>query len=277
METNNKFQICSLKELKENGKKVAFVKGNRSLNTKNLSSKEESLQKYGMNLIPLMYIQGTKAVADGLKIVEPNSNNGIKDTNAKDYIVIIDGQHRYTAALNNGIGEENIYLFESYANSDTKELLATTNIDSYSWETADYAKGANLFNGENPFLKFVNELADNGYPVTTIGLILYGETGKLTKGSLAKMMTGEQPKEGYNLEFAQLFINSAKKAGFEDVFIAKRYLIKVVNRVSRYITNSVVCDRLSKLSAENRDAILKAKNHEKEGVIESILSDSKKE
>lgn len=270
-------EICSLKELKENGKMVAFVKGNRSLNTKNLSSKEESLQKYGMNLIPLMYIQGTKAVADGLKIVEPNSDTEIQETDAKDYIVIIDGQHRYTAALDSEIKEENIYLFESYADFDTKDLLATTNIDAYSWDSKDFAGGATLFNEGNEFLEFVNDLASKGYSISTIGLILYFKPNKLSKKSLSLMMTGKEPVSGYNLERAKLFIESAKKAGFEDSFIAKRYLIDVIidlassNKDNIELCKSICVNKLAKITKDSRDKILKAKTFQKEDAIKTAI------
>ena len=37
----------------------------------------------------------------------------ISSEEADKYIVIVDGQHRYTAAIENGVSDEEIYLFET--------------------------------------------------------------------------------------------------------------------------------------------------------------------
>ena len=58
--------IISVKDLYIAGKMIAFIKGNRSVNSKNISRKKKSFEKFGMNLVPLMYVDGQKAVNEGL-------------------------------------------------------------------------------------------------------------------------------------------------------------------------------------------------------------------
>ena len=67
-----------------------------------------------------MYVKGTKAVEDGCSLMT-SKGDAIPSEEADKYIVIVDGQHRYTAAIENGVSDEEIYLFESYAKASTKE------------------------------------------------------------------------------------------------------------------------------------------------------------
>lgn len=66
-----KKNIITVKDLYVEGKMIAFIKGNRSVNSKNISRKKKSFEKFGMNLVPLMYVDGQKAVNDGCTLVHP--------------------------------------------------------------------------------------------------------------------------------------------------------------------------------------------------------------
>ena len=52
-----KKNIITVKDLYVEGKMIAFIKGNRSVNSKNISRKKKSFEKFGMNLVPLMYVR----------------------------------------------------------------------------------------------------------------------------------------------------------------------------------------------------------------------------
>ena len=56
--------ISTLKDIKSEGINVCFIKGNRQVSNKNVKSKTESIDKYGI-IVPLMYVKGTKAVKEG--------------------------------------------------------------------------------------------------------------------------------------------------------------------------------------------------------------------
>ena len=91
---------------------IAFIKGNRSVNSKNISRKKKSFEKFGMNLVPLMYVDGQKAVNDGCTLVHPITKEDIPDEEASKYVAIVEGQHRYTAAEETGLDEEKLFLYE---------------------------------------------------------------------------------------------------------------------------------------------------------------------
>lgn len=141
-----KKNILTVKDLSVEGKMIAFIKGNRSVNSKNISKKKESFEKFGMNLVPLMYVEGQKAVNDGCTLVHPITKEDIPDEEASKYVAIVEGQHRYTAAKETDLDEEMLFLYECYSNKNTKEILSETNTITDPWSGADYANGAALFN-----------------------------------------------------------------------------------------------------------------------------------
>ena len=197
--------IFSLSELLKSGKKVAFIKGNRQVNNKNVKSKKTSFVKFGMNLIPLMYVSGEKAIADGCTLIDAKTGAEIDAEQAQEYIAIVDGQHRLTAAMEDELSEDNVYLFECYSAANTKELVASTNIDSNPWDGRDYAYSAVMFNKESKLAKMANELAEAGYAISTIGMILYFKSGKFGKKDLSCIMQGRMLGKAIILKELSIF------------------------------------------------------------------------
>ena len=265
-----KKEIISLAELLKSGKKIAFIKGNRQVNNKNVKSKKDSFLKFGMNLIPLMYVSGEKAIADDCTLIDAKTGAEINAEHAQEYIAIVDGQHRLTAAMEDELCEDNVYLFECYSTANTKELVASTNIDSNPWDGRDYAYSAVMFNKESKLAQMANELAEAGYAISTIGLILYFKSGKFGKKDLSCIMQGKDAREGYNLERAEYFLEKAR-AKFEDVFIGKKYLISAVSDLSSDEGYKSVCDVLPKLSSNNVKRILEEKSDDKIALIKNLL------
>lgn len=192
---NHEKNIITVKDLYVEGKMIAFIKGNRSVNSKNISRKKKSFEKFGMNLVPLMYVDGQKAVNDGCTLVHPITKEDIPDEEASKYVAIVEGQHRYTAAEETGLDEEKLFLYECYSNENTKEILSETNTITDPWSGADYANGAALFNPQNELAKFTKELADLGYPTTTIGYIACFAPGKLGKTAYCNLIAGKEIKQ----------------------------------------------------------------------------------
>ena len=265
-----KKEIISLAELLKSGKKIAFIKGNRQVNNKNVKSKKVSFLKFGMNLSPLMYVAGEKARADGCTLIDAKTGAEIDAEQAHEYSAIVDGQHRLTAAMEDELSEDNLFLFECYNEANTKELVASTNIDSNPWDGRDYAYSAVMFNQESKLAQIANELAEAGYAISTIGLILYFKSGKFGKKDLSYIMEGKDAREGYNLERAEYFLEKAR-VKFEDVFIGKKYLISAVSDLSSDEGYKRVCDVLPKLSSNNVKRILDEKSDEKIALIKTLL------
>ena len=265
-----KKEIISLSELLRSGKKIAFIKGNRQVNNKNVKSKKVSFEKYGMNLIPLMYVSGEKAIDDGCTLIDAKTGAEIDAEHAYEYIAIVDGQHRLTAAIEAELSEDNLYLFECYNEANTKELVASTNIDSNPWDGRDYAYSAVMFNQESKLAQMANELTEAGYAISTIGLILYFKSGKFGKKDLSNIMQGKDARDGYNIDRAEYFLEKAR-VKFEDVFIGKKYLISAVSDLSSDEGYKKVCDMLPMLSSNNVKRILDEKSDEKIALIKKLL------
>ncbi len=58
--------------------------------------------------------------------------------------------------------------------------------------------------------KFTKELADLGYPTTTIGYIACFAPGKLGKTAYCNLIAGKEIKTDYNLERAKYFLDAAR-------------------------------------------------------------------
>lgn len=221
------FNICSLASLIKEGKVVAFVKGNRKVNRKNTCSKKRTLKDYHGNMTPLLYVDGIKAITDGCSLFNPVTEKDIPNSEAEKCIVILDGQHRYMAALESKLDLNNLIVYKDYTGASTKELLSVTNTDSFSWNGGDMVKGASLFSPENEVAQFASKLVDKEYSHSTIGYILCFAGGKLTKTHYSRIMRGEMIEVEYNVKRAEEFLNSARKV-FDDKFIKMRYLISAV-------------------------------------------------
>ena len=174
-------QLCSLANLEEKEKKVAFILGNRPTSKKNIKQKEKSLKKFGMNLTPLVYINGEEVIRTGasqVHLANPTTGEQIKDEDASNYVVIIDGQHRYKAALSVKLDKHNIILMKDYSGIGAQNLIARINNETCPWVASEWAFGAHMFNPDNVIATFSSSLAEKGYRSTTIGLILYFRKGE---------------------------------------------------------------------------------------------------
>lgn len=261
--------IKKLQDLQDEGKKIAFVKSNRFINDRDVKTKAKSLRECDCNLVPLMYVSGTKAVEDGCKLVTTD-NQPIAKEDADSYIVIIDGQHRYKAYEQAELDPSKLYLFEAYAGLKTQTLLSVANSVTKPWKPADFLVGASLSEKDNELLKACNELQVKGFSLPTISKI-YTWNGSITKAKLAGVMQGKELKVDSNLERGNNFVEAAFK-NFPPEFVAKRYLIDVVIDLSSYYKWNTVITALSTISEEDVKKILGAKSSEKPEVIKEVLT-----
>ena len=268
-------QLCSLANLEESGKKVAFILGNRPTSKKNLKQKEESLKEFEMNLTPLVYINGEEVMSNGdgiIHLANPITGDPIKDGDASNYVVIIDGQHRYKAALSVNLDKHNIILMKDYSGIGVRNLIARINNETCPWVASEWAFGAHMFNPGNDVAAFASRLAKDGFKSTTIGLILYFRKGVLGKKAFSNIMNGRNAEEGYNIERANAFLIAAREK-FDEKFIMKRYLIKVVSELSMESGYQVVLTAIGKLTEDNVKEIIDSKSDDKEKVIKRLLSE----
>lgn len=267
------FNMCSLSTLLHESKVVAFVKGNRNVSRKNISSKKRTLKDYHGNMTPLLYVDGIKAISDGCTLFNPETQKDIPNSEAGNCIVILDGQHRYMAALESNLDLNNIIVYKDFTGASTKELLSVTNTDSFSWNGGDVIKGASLFSPENKLAQFASELVDLGYSHSTIGHILCFAGGKLTKTHYSRIMRGEKIEVEYNVERAQNFLDSARKV-FDDKFIKMRYLISAIAHQTNNKSNGDYAKwltALEKFDEDDKKSIREATSDCKNIVIKEAL------
>ena len=268
-------QLCSLANLEESGKDVAFILGNRPTSKKNLKQKEKSLKEFGMNLTPLVYINGEEVISNGegqVHLANPITDEPIKDEDASNYVVIIDGQHRYEAALSVNLDKHNIILMKDYSGIGAQNLIARINNETCPWVASEWAFGAHMFNPDNEVAAFASRLAKEGYKSTTIGLILYFRKGVLGKKAFSDIMNGGNAEVGYDLERAKAFLTAAR-GKFDDKFIMKRYLIDVVSDLCIGEDYKLVLNAIGKLTKDNVKKIIDSKSDDVEKVIRRILSE----
>ena len=275
-----KKEIFTLADVKAEGKEIAFIKGNRELANNNISSKVKSLSECGTNLVPIMVVGGKKAVDDGCSLVLPDGKDIADDV--EKYLVIVDGQHRYKAAMNlmeeekdndkKTITDDSIRFFLDYSGRDTKELLAVTNIESAKWKAKDYAKGAVLYNPDDKVAKFANEYLEKGISISTISIYLFGQSGVLTQSVLGKLMKKEKVKYNKNLhlelavEALPLLID---KLGIK--FVKTRYCADGLYNTFEGRTYDKVIDAIKNLKKEDVQQITSATTDEKQSKFETLL------
>lgn len=236
--------IISINEL---GKKVAFVNGNRAINKKNLKQKMDSIKECGQ-LTPIIIVDGEEAAKEGLTLVDCETKNEVPANEVANYVVDIEGQHRYTAIMElRKLDEKNNSSFAPddiiamYAQNPKgvtiKKLISELNRTSIVWDGKDYITGAALCNPNNELLQYAKELADmksdksndslpsNGYPVSTISKLVTFGTG-LDKAKLATCMDdGTDSLPSANIERAKIILETATNVGFDHKYLAHKYFI----------------------------------------------------
>ena len=87
-------------------------------------------------------------------MANPITDEPIKDEDASNYVVIIDGQHRYEAALSVNLDKHNIILMKDYSGIGAQNLIARINNETCPWVASEWAFGAHMFNPDNEICCF---------------------------------------------------------------------------------------------------------------------------
>lgn len=161
-------------------KKIAFVDGNRAINKNNVKKHIESLKKFGKNLVPLLYVEATDVV--GHTLYDADSGDVVAQNDYPNYWVVLDGQHRYKAAVELAASEDangftlNALKWEKVEMKDGltfDDYLIEVNTRTQPWKGADYICGCVLHNPENEAVKFAKELINEGVSGKTVAKYLF--------------------------------------------------------------------------------------------------------
>ena len=265
-------EIIPISDLKAMNLNIAKLAANRNIRTKVVAKKKKSLHANGQ-AIPAVIVKATSAIEQGYAVLDFETNASVMPEQAAEYVVIVDGAHRYQAHLElmkdskaNDAGE---FYFIYPLNEDQKvgQLLAEINTCTTPWKGGDYAIGASIMVDEDlPVLSFITELAKKGCSLRAASEMAT-LTDTITKGVIVKAMNGkidDSLKFTDNLEYGKrLYYLAAEKFGEE--FLKTRifpdWVLKVLNATPastpRIDTIEKIVSFISNLSKDDAEEIVK--------------------
>lgn len=188
-------KIVSLSELRAQNIRVARLAANRELNKKAVAAKVKSMREYGQE-VPAIIVNGTDALAEGLKILDFETGHTVTPEEAQNYVVLTDGNHRYQAFLNltgdteTPYTDEFTFMFPLSKKGGIAKMLAEINTCTNPWKGADFVKGAIMTSKtEIPVLEFIHKLTSKGYSLPSASQWANG--GKLTAKDMTQIMNGQ--------------------------------------------------------------------------------------
>mgnify|MGYP002891467410 FL=1 len=284
--------VKTLTSVMKEGKKIACLSGNRNLDEKIVKAKMETLEECGQ-LIPAIVVDATDVINQGLEVVDFTTGNIIREEEAVDYLVLVEGNHRYEAHLrliasNEERDEQKRYkrefklLYALNTELPIAKMLSAINIDTNPWNNGDYAKGARMRNPneELPLLDAVNDLVNKRFSLTAASKWLTFKAN-LDKKVMSCAMNGIILPELRNitgLERGKRLIEVAKEH-FTEKTIKSRILIDWI--IYKYDNTgddgkSDFTDKMERflrnISNEDADYIEKAKGKTGGDTRESIIN-----
>lgn len=239
----------------EQQKKIAFVKNNRPVNSKKVDGFIALIaaNKYD-KAFPIIVMEASKLIEVGYTVTDINGKELTKEE-AKDYFVILDGQHRSTAfakLIATGKYQNLIPNVHVRDIENVGEYLVNINNVGSSWDKRDKLVVASLTTKDELFQN-VAELLNEGFNPSTAMLIYTGKS--LPDKQVNKALKGEKiifPKGvEINIERGNRFINLCKAANMSVSFITKRYFIKDFNSYAKSTSEEQAFEALNKLKKLN--------------------------
>ena len=193
-------------------KKIAFVDGNRANNENNVEKHVESLKEFGRNLVPLLYVDasevGDRTIYDAITDIE------VQPEEYSNYIVTLDGQHRFKAALRladsdeaNGFTLDSLKWEKVELNGKSfEDILIEVNTRTQPWKGADYINGCILHEPDNEVFRFAKELTDLGISAKTVNKYLFFDE----RMSWAKVMSDSSKLKASDMPRARAIWNVVK-------------------------------------------------------------------
>lgn len=202
--TNEKVMVVNEVKIGTEVKKVAFVDGNRAINENNVKKHMTSLEKFGRNLVRLLYVDASDV--EGYDIHDADTDEIVEKENYGDYIVVLDGQHRFKAAMRLAGDETKNFTLDNLRwdkveldGHSFQDVLIEVNTRTQPWKGSDYISGCVLNNPKNEIALFAKEVTDNGASAKTVNKYIFFED----KFSWAAAMKDDQILEKAELERAK--------------------------------------------------------------------------
>ena len=240
-------------EVTEEAYKVAFVKNNRPIDQNKVDGFIAIIAKGKYEkAFPIIAVSAKALIENGYKVVDVDGNE-VKEEDADDYIVILDGQHRTKAFLEYSITDPKVVPNTHMREVDNVgEYLVDINDVGTSWNQRDRFAVAALTSDNELVHEIANRIRE-GYSPSTASLIytqkkMYNKQVKnLLRGEELKLPKGAKPDINRGNKFIQL----CKEAGIKVIFIKRRYFINAFNSHALSVGEDAAFEALTKLKRQN--------------------------
>lgn len=280
---DNVSKIITLSMLKEKGIKIARLAGNRTLNDKIVNAKKKSLRETGL-LVPAVIVTAGEAIAEGLEIVDFETGEQVTEKNAKEYVVLVDANHRYMAHLKLIKEDKNydkeFYFMSPLQHMSVTKMLSEINIATNPWKTADYGKGAAMvLNEKLPLLDAINSLTEEGYsPEAACKWMTFAN--KVTKTVMVKAMNGDisdELRKTNRMEYGLKLLDAAKKSFSKDFLKSRTLPDWIISKFDEWEDSrsefvDAMSSFLSSLDRETADDITNSKGKRGHDTKETIIN-----
>lgn len=228
--------------------KVAFVKNNRPIDNNKVNGFISiiSNNKYE-KAYPIIAIAATEVIASG-KVVTDTKGDPIKKEDAKDYLVILDGQHRALAFLKCNMTEPR-EVPSTYIKTgiDIGKYIVDINDVGTSWNQKDRFAVAALVTTDELAHEIADRISD-GFNPTTPALIYIGK--KISAKQVKVLLRGEKwtLPDGHKLDIQRgnKFVQLCKEANMSVKYITNRYFITGFNALAARKGDEAAFEQLKK-------------------------------
>ena len=263
-------KTITLKELKAQNLKVARFAANRQLDAKNVASMKRSLIEFGQQC-PAIYVPAEMAIKAGLKVTDFHTDAEVTAENAKDYIVITDGQHRYDAytqlEADKKKNPKGDFYFLAAINVPTNIVsgIMQMNITPKAWKGSDFVGVAAVkLTDKCELLKKINALTSTGYSADAAAkwYTFKGIKKNVFQKAVSETEIPEELKNTNRIADGDKLLEAAKKGHFEARMLQTRTLIDWIikkmdttNGKTYDATIDKLCQFLSSRTTEDVDLI----------------------
>lgn len=226
-------KLSTVEALQAEHKTIVYLSFNRDVNDKSTHVKKlaRSIKVEGLHT-PLHLVPATTALEEGIELLD---EKGSIVTDGENKFVLVDGNNKFKAILllreskEPGKAIEPIKCIIDEDAKNIQKMVMTMNNVVKPWSDVDAIKAASKTKS-NEIVEFIKDKVNDGFPFTTLSLILYGQKSKITKNMVMCYTAGTKDFLSCNLTIAKKKLEVMVETGFTNKFIKKRFLIEAINK-----------------------------------------------
>lgn len=232
--------------LEGSGKMLAFTNVNREINKGIVNSKKKSIEKFGL-LTPITVVDAKDVIAKEITVYDAsNPKDEVNADNADNYLVVLDGQHRYAAIKELNKKDKYFDIWLMYPLN--KEVAITTmlmeiNTTAINWKNDNYVDVLAKLRPDDKGLEFIDtymklrhkktkegepsdNLPNSGYGLSVLSKYLTLKT-EINRQYLYKMANNPNKKlpDSVKVDRAKKIIQTGLEVGFTHIFLSSRFFI----------------------------------------------------